>query len=135
MDKHMKEVGLLGMQIQEYVGSAGYGSKEEYTILEIMQKINERIDALAFGIKNAGGTSRQLEQHVSPPASQQVTELEKKYELMSDLCGHIIATITANFQRGSLTVHDPASEDNRQRMADDFTEMLDKWKQRFEQAG
>lgn len=51
----MELINKVGKEINEKIANANSGSKEEYAILEILQKINERIDLIAFELKKRKG--------------------------------------------------------------------------------
>lgn len=48
----MEQINKLGTEIQDAIATANFGSKEEYAILEIMQKLNERMDLIVEHIKS-----------------------------------------------------------------------------------
>lgn len=51
----MEQINKLGEEIQNTIAKANFGNKEEYAILDIMRKLNERIDLIAFELKKRVG--------------------------------------------------------------------------------
>lgn len=51
----MEQINKLGEEIQNTIATANFGNKEEYAILEILRKLSERIDLIAFELKKREG--------------------------------------------------------------------------------
>lgn len=62
-----------------------------------------------------------------PSLSDQVKQLESKFESMSDLAGEVIATISVNLKRGSIVVN------NECKGSFDITQKVEFWFEIFNQ--